>query len=311
MRPARRSRARRSVCQGTAGQACASYRCARSGTRATYGAPAFARSTASLAAARRRAEWFALLDLLWLHRSAFALVFALSSLFFSVAWDLTVRVLLLFHDVLVQVAGNYNVSGGFYELPCVLTASIGLLALLRSIIDGRPMTSNRVFRIGLLAGCASELINIFGRLFAESLKLVLGPFMRQGTSMANFMFAITDRLPTILGMGIFALAVFAVATAVPGRTMARRLVGLTLLAAVTTVALSRLLMPVALDLLGLNFSWPPPGQIVLEAINGCLLSTLAGLAALAGLRLALKISFNEQSYPSWPVPAQNGALPNQ
>ena len=255
--------------------------------------------------ARRRAEWFALLDLLWLHRSAFSLVFALSSLFFSVAWDLTSRVLLIFHDVLVRVAGEYNLGGGFYELPCVLTASIGLLALLRSIIDGRPMTRNRVFRIGLLAGCASELINIVGRLFAESFNLVLAPLLGHGTSMANFMFAITDRLPAILGMGIFALAVFSVATAVPGRTVARRLVGLTFLAALTTVVLSRVLVPVALDLLGFNFSFNPPGQVIMEAINGCLLSTVAGLAALAGLRLALKICFDEHSYPAWPVPRQN------
>ncbi|MGA7415642.1 MAG: toll/interleukin-1 receptor domain-containing protein [Bryobacteraceae bacterium] len=255
---------------------------------------------------RRRVSLYALLDLLSLNRGAFALSFALSSIFFTLGWDITSRALSLARDILAPHVGNYNLTGAYYELSFDLTVTMGLFVLLRAIIDEKPITTGYVFRIGLLAGCISELINIVGRLMEETVKVVISFFDAQGIHALNFVFAVTDELPTILATGILALALIPGATAQPGKTFLRRFAMVAAMAAAIAVVIGRFLVPAALDLIGLNFREPELGKLGMEAVNAFILSAVAGLAGLIGFRVSLRIAFDDRPFPEWPVPSPTG-----
>jgi hypothetical protein len=156
------------------------------------------------------------------------------------------------------------------------TTSIGLFVLLRTIIDQRPITNGYVFRIGLLAGCISEVINIVGRLSEEAMRVLIVVFSHQGIHTINFVFAVTDQLPTILATGLLAFALLPAATALPRKIFVWRFAFVAAMTAAGSVLVGRFLIPAVVNLIGLNFSWDEPGKLAIETANGLILSTVAG-----------------------------------
>jgi hypothetical protein len=213
---------------------------------------------------------------------------------------------MILRDFVVQRGGDYRLAGGYYELGFDLTMSIGLFVLLRAIIDQTPITPRYLFRIGLFAGCVSEVINVVGRLAEEMVKLAAALLTHGSVHTVNFLFVVTDELPTILAMGILSLALLSAAMAPSGKTFVPRFATLAASAAVTSVVVGRFIIPGVLNLAGLHFRWDDPYRLAMEIVSGCILSTVAGLAGLLGFRVSLRIAFGDRPFPDWPVPSPTG-----
>jgi hypothetical protein len=244
---------------------------------------------------QRRASLLAVLDLISVNRSGFAIVFALASLCFSLAWDVTSKMTDLF-DV---IARPVSMRAGFFEFPFVVTLSVGLLMLLRDIIDRRRVTGAEMFWRGMAAGLISVVIDIVGRLLLESVRLAFG---RNTQELANFVFAFMDQLPTILAMGIISLALLPAATLARGKTFTRRFAWTAFFANAVSILLGVFIIPLFLTIILGNYRRGNIEELIIGSTVGLIVVTIAATAGLTGFRAALRIAFDDRPYPEWPVP---------
>ena len=259
---------------------------------------------------RLRVRMRSAVDLLALYRTAFAVTFALTALLFEVGTELYRFMHIIVRSVVASGSdGGLSLSYAFSETAIAITAVVGLGALLRRIIDERAAEPERwdLMRAGIIGGAISELIQIVARLAQET----VNTFVRLaqghvGISPTNFLFAFTDTLYTIAAMGVIALALKPIAAAPPRKTLMWRFAGFALLASVAGIVTSRLLLPLAYNLSGMNFRFEPSLEtFVGEMLVSLLVSTVAGAAGLVGFRLALRIAFDDQAFPAWSVPEPN------
>lgn len=238
-------------------------------------------------------------DLLIQYRGEIALIFAVTSIATHFGLSITHTILRTLSRVMFRLltiprgVDLYTFSSGAIEF----TAACGTLALLRAIIDERALSRAQLFRAGVAAGFLYESMVFAGRLLEEAITSAFG-----GPALVNLALAFTDRLPTLLAMGIF---LGAGPQLVVPKPQTRRLWPVAL--AVAAVSACSKLIPVAV--LGVVSS--DVGAVIDELVATTTLNSAAGsilgfVVALIGLhtlRFALRVAFDGQPFPQWPVPS--------
>ena len=235
------------------------------------------------------------MDLVSLYRAPFALAFAGTAGFFTLATYLLTLVigpvLSIFPPVGVRLSFAYG------DTAVILTVTLVLFALLRARIDERPVSRGYLVRTGLLAGIVVQTTSVFTRILSLALSAAVSYFANTPpVSPVNLAFPFIDSLPYALAMGVVALGSRAAATLPPARTFTWRFVA--------SAAAASALMIVASEMVNLVRDNFQVGDLqgITNASASWVMTSVVTAGALVGFRLALRISFDDRPWPDWPVP---------
>jgi len=243
------------------------------------------------------------MDLVSLYRAPFALAFAGTAGFFTLA---TYLLSLVIGPVLSILPVGVRLSFAYGDTAVILTVTLVFFALLRARIDERPVSRGYLVRTGLLAGIVVQTTSVFTRILSLALSAAVSYFANTPpVSPVNLAFPFIDSLPDALAMGVAALGSRVAATLPPARTFTWRFVASAAAASALTIVASEMVNLVRDNLQVGDL------QGVANASVSWVMTSVVTAAALVGFRLALRTSFDDRPWPDWPVPepAARSGLP--